>query len=107
MGADGNRVTSVEANGAAYLKNARRGLPRRGGRGRLTTPLNEFYRYPIDPTSVLRIYDELITGRSVDPAKIVLIEPTYGDTPIAGANVANLTHRDDVVWSIHDYFAGW
>ena len=34
----GNRVTSVEANGAAYLKNARRGLPRRGGRGRLTTP---------------------------------------------------------------------
>ena len=69
--------------------------------------MNEFYRYPIDPTSVLRIYDELITGRSVDPAKIVLIEPTYGDTPIAGANVANLTHRDDVVWSIHDYFAGW
>jgi hypothetical protein len=71
--------------------------------------VNEPHRFPIDQNAVLRAYDALIARvRRVDPRKIVLIEPTYGDTSIAGrlASFANLRHRTNVVWSIHDYFAG-
>jgi len=102
----GDSVTSVEANGAAYLKMLAERYRAEAAVAAYDI-VNEFYRYPIDQNAVLRVYDELITEvRSVDRAKIVLIEPTYGDTSIAGADFANLTHRDNVVWSIHDYFAG-
>ena len=55
------------------------------------------------------MYDSLIAQiRKVDRDKVVLVEPTYGDTSIEGdcADLANLTHRTNVAFSIHDYFAG-
>jgi hypothetical protein len=55
------------------------------------------------------MYNSLIKQvRTVDPDKIVLIEPTYGDTPVAGAlaDFSNLSVKTNVVWSVHDYFAG-
>jgi hypothetical protein len=71
--------------------------------------VNEPYRFPIDQNSVLRAYDQLFGQvREVDPDKIVLIEPTYGDTSVAGAlgDFSNLKRRTNVVYSLHDYFAG-
>jgi len=104
----GDSVTTVRANAGPYLR-------RIAARYRADPAVaaydlvNEFHRFPIDQNAVLRAYDGLIGEvRRADPAKIVLIEPTYGDTSIAGrlADFANLTHRRNVVWSLHDYFAG-
>jgi hypothetical protein len=104
----GDSVTTVQTNAGPYLQ-------RLAARYRDEPAVaaydlvNEFFRFPIDQNAVLRAYDALIARvRAVDPRKIVLIEPTYGDTSIAGklADFANLTHRTNVVWSIHDYFAG-
>lgn len=104
----GDSVTSVQTNGGSYLKL----LARRYRDDPAVAGLDlvsEFYRQPIDQNAVLRAYDRLIAQvRSVDPSKIVLIEPTYGDSSVAGsrANFSILTHRVNVVWSIHDFFAG-
>jgi Cellulase (glycosyl hydrolase family 5) len=104
----GDSVTTVERNGAAYL----RMLASRYRAERAVAaydPVNEFHRWPIDQDGVLRAYDYLIRQiRSVDPERIILVEPTYGDTSVAGglADFSNLTDRRNVVWSIHDYFAG-
>ena len=104
----GDSVTSVRTNAAGYLRllAARyRGEPAVAA----YDPVNEFHRWPIDQNGVLRAYDELIREiRTVDPHKIVLVEPTYGDTSVAGdlADFSNLTDKRNVVWSIHDYFAG-
>jgi hypothetical protein len=71
--------------------------------------VSEFYRHPIDQNAVLRVYAKLIAQvRRVAPRKIVLIEPTYGDSSVAAglADFANLPERTNVVWSIHDFFAG-
>ena len=104
----GDSVRTVKANAGPYLQ-------RLAARYRDEPAVaaydlvNEFHRFPIDQNGVLRAYDRLIGQvRRVDPAKIVLIEPTYGDTSIAGdlADFANLRHRANVVWSLHDYFAG-
>jgi endoglycosylceramidase len=104
----GDSVTTVRTNAAPYLQ-------RIAARYRAEPAVaaydlvNEFHRFPIDQNAVLRTYDALIGRvRAVDPAKIVMIEPTYGDSSIAGrlADFRNLTHRRNVVWSIHDYFAG-
>jgi hypothetical protein len=104
----GDSVTTVQANAGPYLR-------RLAARYRDEPAVaaydlvNEFFRFPIDQNAVLRAYDALIAKvRSVAPRKIVLIEPTYGDTSIAGslADFSNLRHRANVVWSIHDYFAG-
>jgi Cellulase (glycosyl hydrolase family 5) len=104
----GDSVSTVQANAGPYLR-------RIAARYREEPVVaaydlvNEFFRFPIDQNAVLRAYDTLIAQvRSVAPRKIVLVEPTYGDTSIAGdlADFANLRHRANVVWSIHDYFAG-
>jgi Cellulase (glycosyl hydrolase family 5) len=104
----GDTLATVAAHGGAYL----RLLAARYRRWRTVAAydlVNEFHHQPLDQNAVLRVYDRLIGQiRQVDSGKIVLIEPTYGDTSIAGslADFANLTHRSNVVWSIHDYFAG-
>ena len=105
----GDSVSTVRANGAPYVR-----LVAARYRDDPTVVaydlVNEFHRFPIDQNAVLRVYDKLIAmARQVAPAKIVMIEPTYGDTSIEGALVdftANLHHRRNVVWSLHDYFAG-
>lgn len=104
----GDSVTTVERNGGAYL----RMLASRYRTERAVAaydPVNEFHRWPIDQNGVLRAYDHLIRQiRSVDPERIILVEPSYGDTSVAGglAEFSKLTDRRNVVWSIHDYFAG-
>ena len=104
----GDSVSTVKAHAGRYLK-------RLAARYRNEPAVaaydlvNEPHRSPIDQNGVLRAYNALIGQvRAVDPRKIVLIEPSYGDTSIAGdlADFSNLTHRSNVVWSIHDYFAG-
>jgi Cellulase (glycosyl hydrolase family 5) len=104
----GDSVSSVAANAGGYLKL----LARRYRSDPAVAALDlvsEFYRHPIDQNSILRVYDRLIAVvRTADPSKIVLIEPTYGDSSVAGslANLADLATHADVVWSIHDFFAG-
>jgi Cellulase (glycosyl hydrolase family 5) len=104
----GDSVITVERNGGAYL----RMLASRYRAERAVAaydPVNEFRRWPIDQNGVLRAYDHLIRQiRSVDPERIILVEPSYGDTSVAGglAEFSNLTNRRNIVWSIHDYFAG-
>jgi Cellulase (glycosyl hydrolase family 5) len=69
--------------------------------------VNEPQRWPIERTAVLHMYSLLISSeRQVDPAKIVLVEPTYGSSYMGGVDWSALTVRDNVVYTIHDYFAG-
>jgi hypothetical protein len=104
----GDSVATVQANADAYLRvlaQRYRDEPAVAA----YDPVNEPHRSPIDQNAVLRMYDGLIaTIRQVDRDKIVLVEPTYGDTSIQGAcaDLSNLTHRANVAFSIHDYFAG-
>jgi hypothetical protein len=104
----GDSVASVQANADAYLRMLARRY-RDEPAVAAYDPVNEPHRSPIDQNAVLRMYDGLIaTIRQVDRDKVVLVEPTYGDTSITGAcaDLSNLTHRDNVAFSIHDYFAG-
>jgi endoglycosylceramidase len=104
----GDSVETVQRNAGPYL----RALARRYR----DTPavaaydlVNEPHRWPIDQNAVLRMYDDLIGAlREMDAAKILMVEPTYGDTSLAGAcaDLGNLTHRRNVVFSVHLYFAG-
>jgi phosphatidylinositol-3-phosphatase len=104
----GDSVDSVQANAGAYLRMLARRY-RHEPAVAAYDPVNEPRRSPIDQNAVLRMYDGLIaTIREVDRDKVVLVEPTYGDTSIQGAcaDLSNLTHRANVAFSIHDYFAG-
>ena len=104
----GDSVASVQANAHAYVRLLARRY-RDEPAVAAYDPVNEPYRWPIDQNAVLRMYDALIgTIRRVDRDRVVLVEPTYGDTSIKGAcaDLSNLTHRTNVVFSIHDYFAG-
>lgn len=104
----GDSVSTVQANAGDYLRmlaSRYRDEPAVAA----YDPVSEFRRWPIDQNGVLRAYDELIRQiRSVDPEKIVLVEPSYGDTSIAPgiADLSLLSDRRNVVWSIHDFFAG-
>jgi hypothetical protein len=104
----GDSVASVQANADSYLRTLARRY-RDEPAVAAYDPVNEPRRSPIDQNAVLRMYDRLIaTIRQVDRDKVVLVEPTYGDTSIQGtcADLSNLTHRANVAFSIHDYFAG-
>lgn len=104
----GDSVTTVRTNAGPYLRRVAARYRREPAVAAYDL-VNEFFRFPIDQNAVLRAYDALIGRvRAVDPRKVLIIEPTYGDTSIAGklADFANLKHRANVVWSIHDYFAG-
>jgi hypothetical protein len=104
----GDSVDTVRRNGGPYLEMlAARYVDDPAVAG--LDLVSEFYRHPIDQNAVLRVYAKLIAQvRRVAPHKIVLIEPTYGDSSVAAglADFANLPERRDVVWSIHDFFAG-
>jgi hypothetical protein len=104
----GDSVSTVAANGAGYVRTLAARY-RNEPAVAAYDPVNEPYRFPIDQNGVLRMYDGLIREiRSADPYKIVLVEPSYGDTSIAGrlADFGTLSDRRNVVWSLHDYFAG-
>jgi Cellulase (glycosyl hydrolase family 5) len=104
----GDSVATVRENAGPYVR-----MLARHYRDEPTVaaydPVSEPHRWPIDQNAVLRMYDDLIGAiRDVDPAKVVMVEPSYGDSSIAGAcaDLSNLKHRSNVVFSIHAYFAG-
>jgi hypothetical protein len=104
----GDSVSSVQVNAHAYLRMLARRY-RDEPAVAAYDPVNEPRRSPIDQNAVLRMYDGLIaTIREADRDTVVLVEPTYGDSSIQGpcADLSNLTHRANVAFSIHDYFAG-
>jgi hypothetical protein len=104
----GDSVATVQANAVPYV----RMLARRYAGDPVVAaydPVNEPYRWPIDQDAVLRMYDGLIGAiRAVAPRKIVLVEPSYGDSSLGPgcADLGALTYRRDIVVSVHDYFAG-
>ena len=70
-------------------------------------PVNEPATTPIDQDRVLRTYDGLIrTIRREDPEKVVMIEPSFGDSDLRTANFDLLSDRRNLVLSVHDYYAG-
>jgi hypothetical protein len=104
----GDSVTSVGQNGAGYLRMLARRY-RNEAAVAAYDPVNEFHRWPLDQDSVMRAYRRLIAQiRGVDPGRIILVQPSYGDTSVAGnlAHLSNLGGGSNLVWSLHDYFAG-
>ncbi len=70
-------------------------------------PVNEPPATPIDQDRVLRMYDGLIkTMRREDPKKIVIVEPSFGDSDLRSADFGLLSDRRNIVLSVHDYYAG-
>lgn len=104
----GDSVAAVQANAIPYL----RMLARRYADDPAVVaydPVNEPRRWPIDQNAVLAMYDRVIAAiRAVAPDKIVLVEPSYGDSSLAPrcADLARLTYRRNIVVSVHDYFVG-
>jgi Cellulase (glycosyl hydrolase family 5) len=104
----GDSVETVQKNASRYVRalaQRYRDMPSVAAYDLVSEP----HRWPIDQNAVLRMYDDMIAAvRAVDPAKIVMVEPTYGDTSMAGAcaDLGNLTHRRNVIFSVHLYFAG-
>jgi endoglycosylceramidase len=104
----GDSVASVQANATAYVRMLARRY-RDEPAVAAYDPVSEPHRWPIDQNAVLVMYDRLVAAiRQVAPAKIVLVEPTYGDSSIRGAcaDLSKLKHRHDVAFSVHIYFAG-
>jgi hypothetical protein len=104
----GDSVAAVEHNGAGYL-----GMLARRYRDEAAVaaydPVNELHRWPLDQAAVLRAYRQVIGQiRAVDPERIILVQPAYGDTSVAGdlAQLSDLGGGGNLVWSLHDYFAG-
>lgn len=104
----GDSVTTIQTNGSNFLKYiATRYYNEPTVIG--YDLVNEPARWPLDQNGVLRMYDTLIQAvRTVEPEKILIIEPTYGDTSIAGsfADFSNITNKANIVYSLHDYFGG-
>jgi Cellulase (glycosyl hydrolase family 5) len=104
----GDSVQTVRRNAVGYLRTLARRY-RDVPTVAAYDVVNEPHRWPVDQNAVLRMYDALIGAiRKVDPAKIVIVEPTYGDTSVAGAcaDLGTLKHRRNVVFSLHFYFVG-
>jgi hypothetical protein len=71
--------------------------------------VNEPYARAFDQNRVLRMYAGLMTTvRAIDPDKIITIEPMWGNSGISGAlaDFSILPFKDNLIWQLHDYFAG-
>lgn len=69
--------------------------------------VNEPPSYPPDQNAILRMYDALIREvRRVDRDKIVMIEPSFGNSSMAGADLGLIADRRNLVFQLHDYYAG-
>jgi Cellulase (glycosyl hydrolase family 5) len=104
----GDSVATVQAEAIPYVRML---AARYAGDAAVVAydPVNEPRRWPIDQDAVLTMYDRVIAAiRQVAPEKIVLVEPSFGDSSLSArcADLATLTYRRDVVVSVHDYFAG-
>jgi aryl-phospho-beta-D-glucosidase BglC (GH1 family) len=64
---------------------------------------------PVDQNRALAMLDEMIDSlRQVDPDKIAMITPPWGNSSMDPSFVDErlLTHRFNVVHTVHDYYAG-
>ncbi|HEX2234047.1 MAG TPA: cellulase family glycosylhydrolase [Thermoleophilaceae bacterium] len=69
--------------------------------------VNEPPSVPVDQNAILRMYDSLIRSvREVDGGKIVMIEPSFGNSSMVGADLGLLSDKRNLVFSMHDYYAG-
>lgn len=102
----GDALASVLAHGEGYLRTLAmryRGEPAVAA----YDPVNEPRLRRLDQAVVLAAYSRLITAiREVDPGKIILVEPAYGDSSISPEVMARLSELPNVVWSPHLYYAG-
>lgn len=69
--------------------------------------VNEPPSYPPDQNRIMAMYTRLAAAlRSVDPGRLVIVEPSYGDASMEGADVGVLRRLGNVVFSMHDYYLG-
>lgn len=102
----GDALASVLANGRGYLRMLARRY-RHEPAVAAYDPVNEPRPRRLDQTVVLSAYAGLIaTIREVDPEKIILVEPAYGDSSVSPETLAPLAGLPNVVWSPHLYYAG-
>ncbi len=102
----GDSVESIEANGEPYTKF----MASRYKNNNVVIAfdhVNEPYHWPIDVNRVLRMYNTLIQAvRSVGWDKPSMINATYGDSVMTGADHTLITDRSNVIFSWHDYYSG-
>ena len=71
--------------------------PRQPGRGNLFAQNQELVEMYIDWIAELR---------TIDSDKPFLLEPFYGMTAVDASTLAWLGQYDNIIWSVHDYYAG-
>lgn len=60
------------------------------------------------PNDALRFHNTIIGWiREIDPNRTYYLEPVYGNGDPNKWDPALLTHRTNVILSVHDYFMGW
>jgi endoglucanase len=102
----GDALGAVERNARGYLRII---ADRYGDERALAAfdPVNEPTTYPPDQNRILRMYDGMIALiRREARDKIVMIEPSFGDSSMRGADLRLLRDKRNVVFSMHDYYAG-
>ncbi|MGK3982586.1 cellulase family glycosylhydrolase [Sorangium sp. So ce136] len=69
--------------------------------------VNEPHMTTADQNRMLPVYSKLVQGiRTIDPDKICILEPIWGDSGLDQTDFSLLSDKLNIVWSIHDYFAG-
>jgi endoglycosylceramidase len=102
----GNTLADIERDAGGYVAELARRY-RHNATVAAYDPINEPPTYPPDQNSVLRVYARLIEAiRRVDPDKIVMFEPSYGDAVMTAANLDLLGDTRNLVFSMHDYYSG-
>jgi hypothetical protein len=102
----GNTLADIERDAGGYLAELARRY-RRTATVAAYDPINEPPIYPPDQNRVLQVYARVIQAiRRVDPDKIVMFEPSYGDASMVGANLDLLGDGHNLVFSMHDYYSG-
>jgi hypothetical protein len=69
--------------------------------------VNEAWQASLNQNRTLSMYNTLINiARAIDPDKILIIEPTWGNSGLNGVNWGLVTDKSNLVFSFHDYYAG-
>ena len=69
--------------------------------------VNEPPVYPPDQNRIMRMYARLTRAlRAQDPARMVVVEPSYGNASMRFADMRILKRIGNTVFSMHDYYKG-
>jgi hypothetical protein len=102
----GHPLTAVEREGVPYV---RRLAERYADVDAVVAfdPVNEPPSYPPDHARILALYQRLFAAiRAEAPDKLLMFEPAYGDASMVGVDLAILGDTRNIVFSLHDYYAG-